>query len=1215
MLDICFREDQLDLAGRYARDLLAHQPEQPVTAEEMDLRPYLEGAHFVLARLALRKVPPQPDETLEHVRAAEELQQRWAAQARGAGEGTSPAADPRPRWRMIHLEAQALAVKADAAGPAPGAGKPSSSTEGRQAGNTEVRPAGARDAFQARLTSGLQRVREDLKPVPGHAPDFPQEAVSPLVRLPGTDLRGLLDFLTLAVERSPDRGQTVERTALLLTTWETLAGTPRASAAARREVVARFSQWPKSIKLPADVALQPADWLAIYPRLEALIGRLIEAGGADPAQCLDLARDAHQRGHFDAGLRLARLGLLSSSTKDRQAGDSKGAQAGSSKGGQAAQTQQAPGATAKDPADRVVLALHAEAAWLNLLLDHTADAAEHLAVLRAHPKHFPGLVQLLDGMTALDNGLPERAAAQFQQARLSAEYSHSIYPHLGLAQAYLALGAYEQALASLEKLEQSSGKQRRQAEERLVAEQLTLGPVMVSLELFRCHLALGDRARALQYRESLRGEPEWLTATVLLLHQDLDAARSAGRPEDRKAREALAAARQDLTEARQVERRDEPRLLLLEAELLSLTEDRAKAEQLLRAAVAAQGKPDETSLVWACWLLHHGRVEEAGQVLDDLEKAAPAALKSRLPVLRAAWRLAQAPALKDAGQLLEVLGLPAGTANADLYLVARDNPPSRYESTGVRHFWRGLTAHAAGDLATATRAYAGAASLALLRSQTRPYFLAAVRQLDRQNAPAANDILVELLQERPPEPVQVLASVETALLLDNIQGDQGVEKALANLEALLRTQGQEPAAGPWYQARTWLAASRPDKAREALDRALKSNPAYRPGLMLAGPVARANQDWPALLSAAAALEKVSSSSTEGRQAGAPEVLVWRAEALARQDQDAQAEKAYRDLLDKRLDQAEAYQGLVALKEKGGDYDGALTWVARWHQALKAGRPERQPSDLRALEAEVRVLAGAGRETQAAEAAEKATTSTAGRQAGEREAEAALAAARGFLAARSLDLALTWAKRAEATARNKPEAPAKGADRPDSVGTQARLLLGDVLQVQAQAAREPARRKALVKEAIESYRAVYQEVPGHPHAGRCLALLLARDEGEGDAAFAIAQRLRQGRYSQGLITGDRLPLDLLDTLGIVYRVSRHRREAVALFRDAAERYPREPMVLFRLGQAQAAIGLKGEATGNLTRAVQLAEEKLPKVRDPEEKARLQELRDQARRSLQ
>jgi tetratricopeptide (TPR) repeat protein len=580
-----------------------------------------------------------------------------------------------------------------------------------------------------------------------------------------------------------------------------------------------------------------------------------------------------------------------------------------------------------------------------------------------------------------------------------------------------------------------------------------------------------------------------------------------------------------------------------------------------------------------CWLLRHGQAEEAGQALDVLEKAAPAALRSRLPVIRAQWRLAQAPALKEAGRLLKLAALPAAVDTADLYMVARENPPSRYENNGVRYFWRGLTAHAAGDLATAARAYARALSLAPLRSEARPYFLAAVLQLDQENAAGtANDILAELMQERPAEPAQVLAFIETALLLDNVQG---VEKALASLEELLRAQGEDPAAGPSYQARTWLAASRPDKAQAALERALKINPAHLPSLLLAGPIARANEDWPVLLNAAGALEKLGPT--------APEVLPWRAEALARQDQDAQAEKAYRDLLDKRPDQAEAYQGLIALRENSGDFEGALTWVAHWRQG--------QPADLRPLQAEVRLLARAGRDKQAVEAAEKA--------AAESEAEASLAAARGFLEAKSLDLALTWAKRAEAAAKGPKQAPGRVA---------ARCLVGDVLQAQGQAAREAAKRKTLMNEAIEQYRAVYQEAPGHAHAGRCLALLLAREQGEGEAAFAIAQRLRQGRYNQVLVTGDRLPLDLLDTLGVVYRVSQHHREAIALFRDAAQRYPREPMVLFRLGQAQAAVGLKGEATPNLTRAVQLAQEKLKQARDGEEKTRLQDLTEQARRTL-
>ena len=172
MLDVCFRQEQFEQAERYARNLLDHLPEKP--AAEMDMHPYIMGAHFVLARAALGPTAPQPEEVFRRARASDAEQKRWVESKFG---GKADAPDVRTRWRMIFLEAQALQIQA---------------SEGGAAENREL---------QARFMGWLERVHNDLKP----ATSGSGKGQVSLAALSGRDLRSLLDFLDAEDdhERSP----------------------------------------------------------------------------------------------------------------------------------------------------------------------------------------------------------------------------------------------------------------------------------------------------------------------------------------------------------------------------------------------------------------------------------------------------------------------------------------------------------------------------------------------------------------------------------------------------------------------------------------------------------------------------------------------------------------------------------------------------------------------------------------------------------------------------------------------------------------------------------------------------------------------------------------------------------------------------------------------------------------------------------------------------
>src|SRR5262249_7516581 len=243
-----------------------------------------------------------------------------------------------------------------------------------------------------------------------------------------------------------------------------------------------------------------------------------------------------------------------------------------------------------------------------------------------------------------------------------------------------------------------------------------------------------------------------------------------------------------------------------------------------------------------------------------------------------------------------------------------------------------------------------------------------------------------------------------------------------------------PAVAPYYLARGWLFARRPDRAWPEVHRALKADPKHQPSLLLAGQMALADQDWESLLKYAKELEAVQPNPTTA--------LLWRAAALTNLGKADEARAIYQDLTGRFPDVGAGYAGMAEALERDRDYTGALKWVARWRGRL--------PNDLGALRAEVRLLVWSGREGEAARTAEDYLAEHLRRLEDRRVARAnrnlpadeqerqqrarslrdALAArkaavllnvADGFQGAHAYDLAEAWARRAVESARGRAPA--------------------------------------------------------------------------------------------------------------------------------------------------------------------------------------------------
>src|SRR5262249_35639592 len=106
-----------------------------------------------------------------------------------------------------------------------------------------------------------------------------------------------------------------------------------------------------------------------------------------------------------------------------------------------------------------------------------------------------------------------------------------------------------------------------------------------------------------------------------------------------------------------------------------------------------------------------------------------------------------------------------------------------------------------------------------------------------------------------------------------------------------------------------------------------------------------------------------------------------------------------------------------------------------------------------------------------------------------------------------------------------------------------------------------------------------------------------------------------KYSQKPVSPERLPVEFLDTLGVVYRINGQNQESLNTFKEAMQRYAQDPRVVMHLAQSQKALGLKVDAFTSFKKAIDLADERSKATPDPDRKAALAQLIDEARTEQQ
>jgi tetratricopeptide (TPR) repeat protein len=480
-----------------------------------------------------------------------------------------------------------------------------------------------------------------------------------------------------------------------------------------------------------------------------------------------------------------------------------------------------------------------------------------------------------------------------------------------------------------------------------------------------------------------------------------------------------------------------------------------------------------------------------------------------------------------------------------------------------------------------------------------------------------------LVEAHPNDPGVLLAHATASRVMDNIYGKEGMQGALEQMQRTLAETGGPPALAAYAAAIQWNLAGRPDLARKELgEKVLKVGPTeqpHLPSLLLLGRLAVTDEDWGGARRVIDVVEKL--------QPDLRELPLWKAALHAAQGETKEAIALYEQFVEKNPALSTGYLALAGVYEQEKKYKEALEWVRKWRT--------KQPDDLIGFRAEVRVLARDGQVKKAeeigeaflkdqmrrlqenlAEAEKKAPAPKDEKEKEQRakakedalivgELSVVRAISGGFHEGRAYADAERWLRERGLPLVEKLPEPARKNNR---VGLQ--MVLGTLYVEQARDEKDKAKRAALADKAIAIYQQVWKDSPGNVAAGNNLAWLLNEEKDNPGAALNIIEEVRKGRFSQQPITGERMNLEVLDTLGTILRANGKNEEAEQLFQEATQRYGGEPRVLVHLGKSQLAAGKGQEAYKSLQVAITIAETKARSAA-PDRKAKLEEIAADAR----
>ena len=399
-------------------------------------------------------------------------------------------------------------------------------------------------------------------------------------------------------------------------------------------------------------------------------------------------------------------------------------------------------------------------------------------------------------------------------------------------------------------------------------------------------------------------------------------------------------------------------------------------------------------------------------------------------------------------------------------------------------------------------------------------------------------------------------------------GDQvkDMATALKAFEAACQQEHRDPAYAAWVETQCWLQSPRRDVALMYAMHTLECNSKHEGAYGLAIQLLLEQNDSNYLQQA----QKLAATYRANLPLST-EALYWQARCFDRAGKPNDALALYRELMEKVPKHQGVYPATCQLLLSTPTVES----LAACHQVLNRWKAA-MPDDGRSNQVQVQLYASQDKLPECRSVVERAMNNVETRVLGDsvvqtvatdkqqqlvaKKADMLCLLSQSMLQSKQLVEAASWLKRAMELC-------------PDHEGAQ--LLIGELLieQMRSQPARSEARR-TLAQQAAAAFSKVYRRQQGQLLSGNNLAWLLASELNDPTEAYRIMQEVRTPKYYTRPMTGDMLPVAVLDTLGLVYnKLDRPDllQERIAVFEAARRRYTEEPRIALYLAQGYLAAG--------------------------------------------
>jgi tetratricopeptide (TPR) repeat protein len=857
------------------------------------------------------------------------------------------------------------------------------------------------------------------------------------------------------------------------------------------------------------------------------------------------------------------------------------------------------------------LVLHQLAAELKFAANAKREQIEpHLKLLReSKNSDIHGIAHLIQGVVYEREGRLEKAKQELELALTSKHPDVKLRANMALCNVYLALGAAEQALESLQTVDRVyDGFEELSPQEKIWAQHFLRSPDDMAVLLIAANLE-SAKQRIIRFQRDQPGKN--IPASLFAIYEKNAISALSKLPKQKKhallARQTLINYYLSLGRFEEADKelaaasKEHPNSAALMQQRIAMMVRQARekagekldktAEKELNDKVDAtvqqfiQKFPEDRAarLIWVNWLARSNREDQA---LDYLQSPTnfPGVKDKTYHRLLASILVAKG----DKGQASKVLQQLPQDPLIDAMLIqvadtskdrqgAVQEAMSRYVSNGLFRIWNA-------ELALQENRYADAANHffnTLDFTQVKPL---AQRGLERSlialadEKPAeARKLITEMLKDHPNEPVLLLPYAAACLKLDDIgtlEDNWATVKTMASAlqawEQSMQKTANNRAVTTLIKAQLWTRSNDFETARLEVLRALEISPGEPNALALMIQMDLALVRIPEARKYLDQLKKIKPDD--------PTTTLLEARIESADGHHTKAINLLEPLLEKHPKESGAYRFLIHLLTRDKQSAKAVQWSERWVEKL--------PDDLDGAQMLVAQLSLSKKnslaKTKADEFLKKALKEVR-KQLDERKYEGEKdpkAKREEYYTADRQTLELHFARafmmgEDEAEAERRVKAIVK--ENPDFIAAQ--MLLGDM----------HFKRNAW-REMEKSFSKVLELDKGNFVAGNNLAWVLAVKLNEPEKALELLRTISKGRYSGKTLPGDRLHVEVLDTLGVVYLKLNRKElypEMVQVFEAARKRYPRDPRMYLYQGHGFAGLADHKKAMQSFDSAIALA----------------------------